>query len=201
MQAIRIKPNAEPEEVDCDINAIIDVLSNNRLFWRVRPFGDEVHVRFASDGQETGKPFNRIIVDANGQQTIAVYGEMYLLKQKLPDLTDDEVAMYKKIFSLEECSKPIEERIKLIKSYFPNSVDSDMKMPDDYQDATPVTPSYTRPAVPVKGRSYVPHCPICGSPDIEKITLAQKAFGGFMFGLLSKTARSQFKCNNCGAKF
>ena len=120
------------------------------------------------------------------------------VSKKLPGMTDDDIAMFTRIFSLEECAKPIEERVKLIKEYFPDGVESNMKMPADYQD---VKPMVRTSAVPVKDRSYIPRCPICGSPDIEKITLGQKAFGGIMFGLFSKTARSQFKCNNCGAKF
>lgn len=45
---------------------------------------------------------------------------------------------------------------------------------------------------------YVPKCPICGSPDIEKIGTASKvldvAFWGFASGKVKKT----FHCRNCG---
>lgn len=47
----------------------------------------------------------------------------------------------------------------------------------------------------------VPKCPTCGSTNIEKISTLSKAAGAYMFGLLSKTARSQFKCKNCGYKW
>ena len=47
----------------------------------------------------------------------------------------------------------------------------------------------------------IPHCPTCGSTNIEKITATSKVFGAVAFGLFSKTARSQFKCKNCGAKW
>lgn len=47
----------------------------------------------------------------------------------------------------------------------------------------------------------VPKCPTCGSTNIEKISTLSKATGAYMFGLLSKTARSQFKCKNCGYKW
>lgn len=44
---------------------------------------------------------------------------------------------------------------------------------------------------------YVPKCPICGSPDIEKIGTASKvldvAFWGFASGKVKKT----FHCKNC----
>ncbi len=45
---------------------------------------------------------------------------------------------------------------------------------------------------------YVPHCPTCGSPDLEKIGTASKvldvAFWGFASGKVKKT----FHCKNCG---
>ena len=47
----------------------------------------------------------------------------------------------------------------------------------------------------------LPKCPTCGSTNIEKISSFDKAAGAVMFGLFSKTARSQFKCRNCGYKW
>lgn len=46
-----------------------------------------------------------------------------------------------------------------------------------------------------------PKCPTCGSTNIQKISDLRKAGGAIMFGLFSKTARSQFECKNCGMKF
>lgn len=46
-----------------------------------------------------------------------------------------------------------------------------------------------------------PKCPTCGSTNISKISATSKAIGAIGFGLLSKTARSQFKCNKCGYKW
>ena len=46
-----------------------------------------------------------------------------------------------------------------------------------------------------------PKCPTCGSTNIQKISATSKIGGAFMFGWFSKTARSQFKCNNCGYKW
>lgn len=50
--------------------------------------------------------------------------------------------------------------------------------------------------------SFTPHCPTCGSTDIEKISVASKvgktaAFGVFSIGSNSKT----FRCKNCGYKW
>lgn len=50
-------------------------------------------------------------------------------------------------------------------------------------------------------RSSKPKCPTCGSTNISKISATNKAIGAIGFGLLSKTARSQFKCNKCGYKW
>lgn len=47
----------------------------------------------------------------------------------------------------------------------------------------------------------IPKCPTCQSVNIERISTASKAVGAFAFGILSTTARSQFKCNNCGYKW
>lgn len=52
-----------------------------------------------------------------------------------------------------------------------------------------------------QARMNVPHCPTCGSTKIKKISAASKAGGMFMFGIFSKTAKSQFQCVDCGYKW
>lgn len=47
----------------------------------------------------------------------------------------------------------------------------------------------------------MPKCPTCGSTDIQKISTASKVVGASLFGLFSRTAKSQFKCNKCGYKW
>lgn len=47
----------------------------------------------------------------------------------------------------------------------------------------------------------IPECPTCGSTNIKKISTSSKVFGAAMFGLFSKTARSQFECQNCHYKW
>lgn len=44
-------------------------------------------------------------------------------------------------------------------------------------------------------------CPTCGSTNVERISTTAKVAGVVTFGLLSKTARSQFKCKHCGYKW
>ncbi len=47
----------------------------------------------------------------------------------------------------------------------------------------------------------IPKCPTCGSSNVKKISTASKIAGATMFGLFSRTAKSQFKCENCGYKW
>lgn len=52
-----------------------------------------------------------------------------------------------------------------------------------------------------QSQSNIPKCPTCGSTNIKKISASRKMLGAIGFGLLSKTARSQWECNNCGNKW
>lgn len=47
----------------------------------------------------------------------------------------------------------------------------------------------------------IPKCPTCGSTNIKKISTTSKVVGAGLFGLFSKTARSQFECKDCGYKW
>lgn len=47
----------------------------------------------------------------------------------------------------------------------------------------------------------IPKCPTCQSTKIKKISGIKRAAHGYAFGLFSKTARSQFECENCGYKW
>lgn len=53
----------------------------------------------------------------------------------------------------------------------------------------------------VQRQSNIPKCPTCGSTNIKKISATSKIVGASLFGLFSKNATSQFKCNNCGYKW
>ena len=52
-----------------------------------------------------------------------------------------------------------------------------------------------------KQPTNVPKCPTCGSENIKKISATSKVVGAGLFGLFSKTARSQFECKSCGYKW
>ena len=49
--------------------------------------------------------------------------------------------------------------------------------------------------------SNVPHCPVCNSTNIEKISFGKKAKGSFLFGFFSSDVRNQMHCKDCGYKF
>ena len=51
-------------------------------------------------------------------------------------------------------------------------------------------------------QQYQPHCPTCGSTDIEKIRTGSKVGAGAIFGLFALGhINKTFKCNNCGYKW
>ena len=61
---------------------------------------------------------------------------------------------------------------------------------------------FTVDSQPTPTSQNIPKCPICGSTNLSKITIAQKAgkialLGIFGMGDNGKT----WKCNNCGSKF
>lgn len=47
----------------------------------------------------------------------------------------------------------------------------------------------------------IPKCSTCSSTNIRKISTTRKVAGAIGFGLLSKTAKSQFECKDCGYKW
>ena len=47
-------------------------------------------------------------------------------------------------------------------------------------------------------KEYTPKCPTCNSINIKRISGMKRAFHGYAFGIFSKTAFSQFECQNCG---
>ena len=104
--------------------------------------------------------------------------------------TEDEIDSY--IYSLlEKCDKVEEydiEAHRIYKQKLRERVMARRKLQSNQQSATPQSPNQ-------------PHCPTCGSTDIIKISAAKKAVGAGLFGLFSKTAKSQFECKNCGYKW
>ena len=60
---------------------------------------------------------------------------------------------------------------------------------------------YNRKQKEIESNKNKPHCPTCGSTNIEKISTASKITGGFLFGVFSSNVRKTFHCKNCGYKW
>lgn len=52
-------------------------------------------------------------------------------------------------------------------------------------------------------KSRTPKCPICGSTNVNKITIGSRAVKTVMFGVVGAVddAGKTYKCENCGSKF
>lgn len=48
---------------------------------------------------------------------------------------------------------------------------------------------------------HTPKCPVCGSPDLQKISATSKVLDVAIWGWASKKPGKQFKCGNCGYEF
>ena len=48
---------------------------------------------------------------------------------------------------------------------------------------------------------YTPRCPVCGSPELQKIGTASKVIDVAIWGWASRKPGKQFKCENCGYEF
>ena len=58
-----------------------------------------------------------------------------------------------------------------------------------------------RQTTEITQQQNIPHCPVCNSTNIEKISLGKKAKGSFLFGFFSSDVRNQMHCKDCGYKF
>ena len=47
----------------------------------------------------------------------------------------------------------------------------------------------------------IPHCPVCGSTDIEKIGTLNRAVSTTMVGIASSKIGKQWHCKDCGNNF
>ncbi len=52
-------------------------------------------------------------------------------------------------------------------------------------------------------QSYQPKCPICGSTNVNKISMTTRAVKTAAFGVYGAVddAGKKYKCDNCGSKF
>ena len=47
-------------------------------------------------------------------------------------------------------------------------------------------------------KQYVPRCPTCGCPDVERIGTGEKIADTVVWGFLARKPRCQFRCKACG---
>lgn len=78
--------------------------------------------------------------------------------------------------------------------------DMDSSIPLPYGDRAR-SKSHSKSSEPENQEHCVPRCPTCGSTKIHKLSAATRGVSLGLFGLASKTARSQFVCENCGYKW
>lgn len=47
-------------------------------------------------------------------------------------------------------------------------------------------------------KKYVPRCPTCGCPDVERIGTGEKIADTVVWGFLARKPKCQFRCKACG---
>ena len=57
------------------------------------------------------------------------------------------------------------------------------------------------PKTAFKTAGNIPHCPICGSAKLSKISTLNRAVSVSLFGIFSKKIGKQWHCNQCGTDF
>lgn len=70
----------------------------------------------------------------------------------------------------------------------------------DREEASKITQENAY-AAPKTVTANIPKCPTCQSTRIKRISNAKRSLHAFAFGIFSKTAQSQFECENCGYKW
>lgn len=127
--------------------------------------------------------------------------EKYLLIWKgKPDV--DTIDKNKKDQFIEECIKSSPEFDQKLFDEHDAIVDKIMKRSREIEAVSDAIAQGANPKTAFKTAGNIPHCPICGSTKLSKISGAKKAikiglFGIFGAGDLGKT----WKCENCGSKF
>nr|DAX02634.1 MAG TPA: DNA-directed RNA polymerase II subunit [Bacteriophage sp.] len=47
-------------------------------------------------------------------------------------------------------------------------------------------------------KQYIPRCPTCGCPDVERVGFGEKIVDTAVWGFLARKPKCQFRCKNCG---
>lgn len=92
----------------------------------------------------------------------------------------------------------------IIKSFMNGwNADQHKKSDEEWEEMVKFAQEYWKehPQQPKPVDPNIPRCPVCRSPEIQKIGAGKRAVHGAAFGLFSKTARSQWECKHCGNKW
>ncbi len=83
-----------------------------------------------------------------------------------------------------------------------------MELPDDtynnlvaHEDRVNNFDSRYRAYLADMAAPHTPKCPVCGSPDLQKISTTSKVLDVAFWGFASGKARKVYHCNNCDYEF
>lgn len=146
-----------------------------------------------------------------GSDTMAIV--KYQISGQIIDFSDVINAIEKG--ALLECMIAIDKALAPFKEQHPSAalvlyqqVSRTGRLPDELEIENIITSNQlpstqhqeVHPNFPMEKKCR-PHCPVCGSAEVERLGAGTRAAAGFLFGLFSSTARSQFHCKSCGYKF
>lgn len=128
-----------------------------------------------------------------GGNTCVIYGEPYDMTDVMQLLGEvKERGDEKWCLAYETCFDKYKKAIGVTELNAHNLCDIG-RVFDKMEKTGKVPPEYPFPDTP--------RCPTCGSTDIRKLSAGARGVSLGLFGLASKTARSQFVCENCGYKW
>ncbi len=115
------------------------------------------------------------------------------LISRMRDFIMNEVAG-NPLFSMEEYEKQINERRESYYRVAQHRIDAVLEQMD--KNLAAMQKEKDR-------QDCIPECPICGSSNIQKITLGTRAVKTAAFGVVGAVddAGKTYKCSNCGSKF
>ncbi len=118
------------------------------------------------------------------------------------EIYDNNLDKTKKDQFIEECVKSSSEFDQKLFDEHDAIVDKIIKKNEKIEAISDAIAQGAEPKIAFKTAGNIPHCPICGSAKLSKISGAKKAVKIGLFGIfgacdLGKT----WKCENCGSKF
>lgn len=98
------------------------------------------------------------------------------------------------IFSVEDYQRQVQKQIKLNQRL--NDYEKRKLLEQQAKNLTQMQKEKDK-------QNFVPKCPICGSTNVNKITIGSRAVKTAIFGVIGAVddAGKTYKCDNCGSKF